>query len=176
MVRITKKAAKKADSTHKSPAAPWIYINDSTQGGYITEELTKLIPNTFLVTTFHIQNRFEYRDSLSKAKGCVNIIRDTRGDGEDKAKKDAIRIVKATAIKAGVNFVSVNILNNPFLPDTYIGPDSTNHLDLAAGPGSAQAIYKWLCKSHSMTQCVPKLTRSSYCAHNPRNSSPHFRC
>lgn len=146
MVKSTKKTTTLANAASKIPAAPWIYINDSTPGGHITEELTRLIPNTFLITTFHCQNRLEFQGSLSKAKAGVNIIRDTRGDREDKAKKDAIQIVKTTAMKAGTNCVSIDIINDPFIPRTPIALAASNHLNLVAGPGSAQAIYQWLCE------------------------------
>lgn len=146
MGNSAKKAASKA-AVSKVPAAPWIYINDSTQGGYVTEELAKLIPNTFIVTTFHSQKRLEYRDSLFKAKDSVNIIRDTRSDREGNAKKEAIGIVKATAIKSNANIVSINIINDPFVPQAHIELGAANHLNLVAGPGSAHAIYQWLCES-----------------------------
>lgn len=147
MVKSTNKTNGIVRAADKAPAAPWIYINDSTQGGYVAKALAKLIPNSFTVTAFHKQNRLEFADSLSKASDGIKIIQDTRGDHEHKAKKDDIRIVQKGAIKAGGNFVCINLINDPLLSQTYITPGNAHHLNLVAGPGSADAIYKWLCKS-----------------------------
>lgn len=149
MVRTTEKV--KGDinrATHKMAPAPWIYINDAATDSRITQELIKLIPNTSLIPMRRSLdlNGPQFRDALSKAKGTVVVLRDTRSDDENDAKKDAICILKASAMKFGTNFVSVNVVYDPMQILKLSRMDSPHHLNVDNVVGTGQRVYDWLCK------------------------------
>lgn len=145
----SKKATKSASKTYpfEIPAAPWIYINDPTLGSYVTRDLIKLIPDTFLVSTSYSQNRLEFQQAPSKKARCVNVIRDTRQYGDAESKKEAIQIMKTSALKAGVNFVSINVYDDLFkFSNLKTCVAMANNLNITAAPKAGEEIYKWLCK------------------------------
>lgn len=146
----TNKKAKTTTSTitNRMVTAPWIYINDNTPTGYITKELAALIPNAYVTTVIQGQQRFEYQDTLSAHTSHVTIVRDTRNDKDFEGKKELIRVMQAKAMRAGANFVSVNVTND--FDEALMGQSlssKSNHVSLAATSGAAKTIYKWLCMS-----------------------------
>lgn len=166
----SKRAAKSATIKYpfEIPAAPWIYINDTTSESYVTRDLVKLIPNALLISTFYSQTRLEYRQAPSKKTSCVNVILDTRHHEDSASKKAAIQIVKTSALKAGVNFASIHVDDDLFQLSgvANVSLATTNHLKIAAASSAGEQIYKWLCK-------ISELAIHRVQANDPGSHRPH---
>lgn len=180
----SKKAAKstpKASRVFEIPRAPWIYINDSSPGSYVTNDLIKLIPNSFLVTASYSQERSEYPRAGAEAEDalrCVNVFQGTITEEDSASEKDALQDVKTSALKAGANFVSVHVsdgLSRTSGKNDDFNIGSPNHLNISASCVAGKAIYDWLCKVPPPLCCTYANHDHSHCIDSLRDTVPHPR-
>lgn len=175
----TAKSTTKAALPFEIPAAPWIYINDNSPESYVTHDLIKLIPNSFLATSSYQQERFEYpRTESENTLSYVNVFQNTKGRGGFVSEKDELEDVKTNALKTGANFVSIHVSDGQSQHSGIIDTSNhgtPNHLDIAASSSAGKAIYDWLCRVLSALHKSHANNHDSHRAHGLRDTLPHPR-
>jgi len=135
-----------ASVTRGMAAAAWIYVSDPSLDGVYVRELVAMIPNVLHVS---LSGTGEVsKSSLTSNKPLltsITLLSDHKGDTQHDLKIEKAVAIKATAIKYGHNFVSIDIRND-LANSSSVDKFGTNHLEIVAGSNVAEKIYKWLCK------------------------------
>lgn len=134
--------AKKVDKKAKAivsgmPKAPLVYVSDPTPCGIYGRDLSALIPDAVYVC---VQETFKLPDVKS-----TMVLVDKKGDKDIDKKIKRARTLQEAAISQGINFVSVNIVEDKSRLSETSG-FGTNHLNIEASPDTATKVYQWLCE------------------------------
>lgn len=141
MARPKKNVNQAKASLSGMPKPPLIYISDPTTCCTYGRDLSSLIPDAVYSC---VQGPFNGFDTKSPM-----VLLDKKGDCDTEEKVKRSRILQGIAISQGVNFVSVNIIEDMSKLCKTAG-FGANHLDIAANSDTVTKIYQWLCELRNL--------------------------